>query len=31
VKIGDRVAGIFSKWLCGELTEAKAQSALGER
>jgi NADPH:quinone reductase-like Zn-dependent oxidoreductase len=30
VKIGDRVAGIFfQKWLCGELTEAKAQSALG--
>jgi NADPH:quinone reductase-like Zn-dependent oxidoreductase len=30
VKSGDRVAGIFfQKWLCGELTEAKAQSALG--
>jgi NADPH:quinone reductase-like Zn-dependent oxidoreductase len=30
VKIGDRVAGsFFQKWLCGELTEAKAQSALG--
>lgn len=30
VKTGDRVAGIFfQKWLCGELTEAKAQSALG--
>lgn len=30
VKIGDRVAGIFfQKWLCGELTAAKAQSALG--
>lgn len=30
VKIGDRVAGtFFQKWLSGELTEAKAQSALG--
>lgn len=30
VKTGDRVAGIFfQKWLCGELTETKAQSALG--
>lgn len=30
VKTGDRVAGIFmQKWLSGELTEAKAQSALG--
>lgn len=30
VKVGDRVAGIFfQKWLCGELTEAKAQTALG--
>lgn len=30
VKTGDRVAGIFfQKWLCGDLTAAKAQSALG--
>jgi NADPH:quinone reductase-like Zn-dependent oxidoreductase len=30
VKAGQRVAGIFmQKWLCGELTEAKARSALG--
>jgi NADPH:quinone reductase-like Zn-dependent oxidoreductase len=30
VKIGDRVAGLFmQQWLCGELTEAKAKSALG--
>jgi NADPH:quinone reductase-like Zn-dependent oxidoreductase len=30
VKTGDRVAGIFmQQWLCGELTEAKARSALG--
>lgn len=30
VKTGDRVAGIFfQKWLCGELTEAIAKSALG--
>lgn len=30
VKTGDRVAGIFmQKWFSGELTEAKAQSALG--
>lgn len=30
VKTGDRVAGIFmQKWLSGELTEAKAKSALG--
>jgi NADPH:quinone reductase-like Zn-dependent oxidoreductase len=30
VKTGDRVAGIFmQKWLCGELTEAKARSSLG--
>lgn len=30
VKTGDHVASIFfQKWLCGELTEAKAQSALG--
>ena len=30
VKTGQRVAGIFmQKWLCGELTEAKARSALG--
>src|SRR6516164_423521 len=30
VKKGDRVAGIFlQKWIAGELTEAKARSALG--
>src|SRR6266516_515338 len=30
VKTGQRVAGIFmQKWLCGELTEARARSALG--
>lgn len=30
VKTGDRVAGIFmQKWLAGELTKVKAQSALG--
>jgi NADPH:quinone reductase-like Zn-dependent oxidoreductase len=30
VKIGDRVAGIFmQQWLAGEITEAKARSALG--
>jgi NADPH:quinone reductase-like Zn-dependent oxidoreductase len=30
VKAGQRVAGIFmQRWLCGELTEAKARSALG--
>lgn len=30
VKVGDRVAGIFMQtWLAGELTEAKAKSALG--
>ncbi|HZU35959.1 MAG TPA: NAD(P)-dependent alcohol dehydrogenase [Gemmataceae bacterium] len=30
VKTGDRVAGIFmQKWLCGELTDAKARSDLG--
>jgi NADPH:quinone reductase-like Zn-dependent oxidoreductase len=30
VKVGDRVAGIFmQKWLAGEVTEAKARSALG--
>lgn len=30
VKVGDRVAGIFmQKWLDGELTDAKAKSALG--
>jgi NADPH:quinone reductase-like Zn-dependent oxidoreductase len=30
VKVGDRVAGSFMpKWLAGELTEAKAKSALG--
>lgn len=30
VKTGDRVAGIFfQKWLCGTLTQEKAQSALG--
>jgi len=31
VKIGDRVAGIFFKMAVWWLTEAKAQSALGER
>src|SRR5438132_12953082 len=30
VKTGDRVAGIFmQQWVAGELTEAKARSALG--
>jgi len=30
VKVGDRVAGIFMQtWLAGEVTEAKAKSALG--
>ena len=30
VKIGDRVAGAFMpKWICGEITESKARSALG--
>ncbi len=30
VRVGDRVAGLFmQKWLDGELTEAKAKSALG--
>lgn len=30
VQTGDRVAGIFmQKWLCGGLTQSKAQSALG--
>lgn len=30
VNVGDRVAGIFfQNWLCGELTHAKANSALG--
>ncbi len=30
VRVGDRVAGIFMQtWLAGELTEAKAKSALG--
>jgi NADPH:quinone reductase-like Zn-dependent oxidoreductase len=30
VKVGDRVAGIFMQtWLAGELTDAKARSALG--
>ena len=30
VKKGDRVAGtFFQKWLCGTITEEKAQSALG--
>ena len=30
VKVGDRVAGIFMQtWLAGEITEAKAKSALG--
>ena len=30
VKLGDRVAGCFmTRWTCGEITEAKARSALG--
>ncbi len=30
VKVGDRVAGIFmQKWLCGDVNEAKARTALG--
>src|SRR3989440_10578289 len=30
VKVGDRVAGIFmQRWLDGDVTEAKARSALG--
>src|SRR5271168_2662060 len=30
VKVGDRVAGIFmQQWLAGEITDAKAKSALG--
>jgi NADPH:quinone reductase-like Zn-dependent oxidoreductase len=31
VKVGDRVAGIFmQKWVCGELTDTKARSALAD-
>jgi NADPH:quinone reductase-like Zn-dependent oxidoreductase len=30
VKVGDRVAGIFmQRWLCGDVNEAKARTALG--
>jgi NADPH:quinone reductase-like Zn-dependent oxidoreductase len=30
VKVGDRAAGLFmQKWLCGELTDARAKSSLG--
>jgi NADPH:quinone reductase-like Zn-dependent oxidoreductase len=30
VKVGDRVAGIFmQRWLCGDVNEAKAKTALG--
>src|SRR5580692_2127612 len=30
VKLGDRVAGIFmQRWLCGDVNEAKARTALG--
>ena len=30
VKVGDRVAGAFmTKWICGEINETKARSALG--